>query len=233
MLLSARRRAVADMGLRVDVIAGSGWAADGLAAALQRGTQAAMAGGMPTPDAIIARPVPLDRWLAETPASPDHAPELIVALLPDASFGARVLQRLPADTPVLWLHSTSEGVTAIDPVQDRPIGCLPVDATDAQLAAAVNALAHGLSVNLPGAIRPQRTVVSPAPIQELVEPLTARELEVLELMAKGLANREIAGALGISSHTAKFHVAQILDKTGSATRTEAVRQGLRLGLIGL
>jgi DNA-binding NarL/FixJ family response regulator len=226
---SARRRAAVDMGLRVDVIADTGWAAEGLAAALQRGTQAAVG----APDAILARPAPLERWLAEAPAAPDQAPEIVVALLPDASSCARMLQRLPADTPVLWLHSTPEGAMAIDAVPDRPTGRLPADATDTQLAAALNALAHGLSVSLPAAIHPQHAVPSPATAEVLPEPLTARELEVLELMAKGLANREIAGALGISSHTAKFHVAQILDKTGSATRTEAVRQGLRLGLIGL
>lgn len=230
---SARRRTVADMGLRVDVIADTGWAAEGLAAALQRGAQAAVAGGAVAPDAILVRPVPLERWLAEAPASPEHAPEVVVMLVPDASFGAPVLQRLPANTPMLWLHSTSEGVMALDAVPDRPIGRLPVGATDVQLAAAVNALAHGLSVSLPEAIHLPYSVVPPAATEELAEPLTARELEVLELMAKGLANREIADALGISSHTAKFHVAQILDKTGSATRTEAVRQGLRLGLIGL
>jgi len=72
-----------------------------------------------------------------------------------------------------------------------------------------------------------------ATTQELREPLTARELEVFELLAKGLGNRDIASALGISRHTAKFHVAQILEKTGAATRTEAVRQGLRMGLVGL
>ena len=61
-----------------------------------------------------------------------------------------------------------------------------------------------------------------------------RHAEVaFELLAKGLGNRDIATALGITHHTAKFHVAQILEKTGSATRTEAVRQGFRLGLIGL
>lgn len=228
MSQNARRRPAADMGLRIDVIAATGWAAEGLATALQRGAQ-----GMVTPDAISVRPVPLDRWLAESSASTDLAPELIVALLPDASCGARVLQRLPMDTPVLWLDASSESAMPIDAVSDRPVGRLPADASDAQLAAAVNALAHGLSVSLPASIHPQHAVVPPAPIQELAEPLTARELEVLELMAKGLANREIADALGISSHTAKFHVAQILDKTGSATRTEAVRQGLRLGLIGL
>ena len=93
--------------------------------------------------------------------------------------------------------------------------------------AAVNALANGLNVQDAAQPPPSRTRA------ELTEPLTPRELEVLELLAKGLANREIAQALGISSHTAKFHVAQILEKAGAATRTEAVRQALRLGLIGL
>jgi DNA-binding NarL/FixJ family response regulator len=222
------------MGLRVDVIADTGWGAEGLAAALLRGTRATVGSGEVALDAITVRPVPIDRWLAEPLWLPGHAPELIVALLPDASFGERVLQRLPADTAVLWLqYPASERVIPVDALPDRPIGSLPVDASDAQLAAAVNALAHGLSVSLPATIHPPPAVVSSAIAQELAEPLTARELEVLELMGKGLANREIAEALGISSHTAKFHVAQILDKSGSATRTEAVRQGLRLGLIGL
>jgi DNA-binding NarL/FixJ family response regulator len=82
-----------------------------------------------------------------------------------------------------------------------------------------------------GAAGPARRLLRPA--EDLQDPLTPRELEVFELMAKGLGNRDIALALGISSHTAKFHVAQILDKTGSATRTEAVRQGLQAGWIGL
>lgn len=65
------------------------------------------------------------------------------------------------------------------------------------------------------------------------EPLTPRELEVFELLAKGLSNRDIGGVLGISAHTAKYHVAQILAKVGAATRAEAVHAGLRCGLIGL
>jgi len=68
---------------------------------------------------------------------------------------------------------------------------------------------------------------------ETIEALTSRELEVFELLAKGLSNRDIAGVLGISAHTAKFHVAQILAKVGAATRAEAVAIGLRLGLIGM
>ena len=64
-----------------------------------------------------------------------------------------------------------------------------------------------------------------------VEQLTMREHDVLALVADGLANREIAGALAISEHTVKFHLASIFGKLGASTRTEAVQRGLRLGVI--
>jgi DNA-binding NarL/FixJ family response regulator len=66
---------------------------------------------------------------------------------------------------------------------------------------------------------------------ELVEPLTAREVEVLELASEGLANKAIAHRLDISDQTVKFHIASILGKLGAANRTEAVRVALRRGLI--
>jgi two-component system, NarL family, nitrate/nitrite response regulator NarL len=62
---------------------------------------------------------------------------------------------------------------------------------------------------------------------------TPREREVLGLMADGLANKEIAARLGISAHTAKFHVESLLHKLGAANRAEAVREGIRRGLIGI
>ena len=65
------------------------------------------------------------------------------------------------------------------------------------------------------------------------EPLTARELQVLALLAEGLPNKAIAGRLGISDQTVKFHVAAIIAKLGAANRTEAVRLGVRRGLIAL
>jgi DNA-binding CsgD family transcriptional regulator len=64
-----------------------------------------------------------------------------------------------------------------------------------------------------------------------VEALTAREQEVLALLAGGLPNREMAAALSISEHTVKFHLASIFGKLGVSTRTEAVQRGLRLGVI--
>lgn len=66
-----------------------------------------------------------------------------------------------------------------------------------------------------------------------VEPLTARELEVLELLAQGLANKSIALRLGISDQTVKFHVASICGKLGAVNRTDAARRALRQGMIPL
>lgn len=67
----------------------------------------------------------------------------------------------------------------------------------------------------------------------LPEPLTPREIQVLELMAEGLPNKTIAARLGISDQTVKFHVASIAGKLDAANRTDAVRRAVRRGLITL
>ena len=69
--------------------------------------------------------------------------------------------------------------------------------------------------------------------EPLPERLTAREIEVLELVAEGRPNRAIAARLGISDQTVKFHLASITGKLGAANRTDAVRRGVRAGLITL
>ncbi len=63
------------------------------------------------------------------------------------------------------------------------------------------------------------------------ETLTPRESEVLRMLADGFGNKDIGKKLGISDHTAKFHVAQILAKLGAGSRTEAVAIGMRQGLV--
>ncbi|HSI60842.1 MAG TPA: LuxR C-terminal-related transcriptional regulator [Ideonella sp.] len=100
---------------------------------------------------------------------------------------------------------------------------LPADTGASRLRAAVGAVLEGLSVR-------EAPWFAGVPDHE---PLTPRELEVFELLGKGLSNRDIGELLGISMHTAKYHVGQILDKVGAATRAEAVHEGLRCGLIGL
>jgi DNA-binding NarL/FixJ family response regulator len=114
-------------------------------------------------------------------------------------------------------------------------GVLPRGAAAADLRAALIAVGRGFVV-VPASIaggldsRP-----APATPDEHVagESLTPREHEVLELASQGLSNREIAALLGITDHTVKFHLASIYGKLGAATRTEAVRRGLRRGLLTL
>lgn len=69
--------------------------------------------------------------------------------------------------------------------------------------------------------------------KEAVETLTAREAEVLDLLAQGLSNKAIATRLSISEHTVKFHLAAICAKLGAENRTDAVRLAVRRGLVVL
>jgi LuxR family transcriptional regulator, maltose regulon positive regulatory protein len=65
----------------------------------------------------------------------------------------------------------------------------------------------------------------------LAEPLTARELEVLELLAAGLPNRAIAEELVVTLDTVKSHVSRLLNKLGTTNRTQAVGRARELGLV--
>lgn len=98
------------------------------------------------------------------------------------------------------------------------------------LGAALVAAARGLVVLEPTLLA--HLIPTPHPDDLLLsEPLTERELEVLQLLALGLSNKAIAQRLEISEHTAKFHVAQILGKLGVESRTEAVVRAVQLGLV--
>jgi DNA-binding NarL/FixJ family response regulator len=101
----------------------------------------------------------------------------------------------------------------------------------ATLAAALVGVSRGLAV-----LGPELAPFSQAGVRDLPEgvtDLTPRELEVLALVADGLPNKAIAGRLGISDHTVKFHVNAILSKLGAQSRTEAVTRVMRMGLITL
>lgn len=109
-------------------------------------------------------------------------------------------------------------------------GFLRSDIDAPGLAAAVRAVAQGLTVIAPGLIGSMQPVVPG------IDPLdagllTPREREVLELIAEGLPNKAIARELGISEHTAKFHVGSVLGKLGAASRAEAVTLATRRGLL--
>jgi NarL family two-component system response regulator YdfI len=110
---------------------------------------------------------------------------------------------------------------------------LPSDISPDQLAAALHAAASGLIVQVPEyaiAGLPKPSAASRA-LEELAEALTPREREVLQMLAGGLGNKEIAARMNISEHTVKFHVGSILGKLGAGSRTEAVSIGIRRGLV--
>ena len=111
----------------------------------------------------------------------------------------------------------------------RVWGILPTDASAEELTAAVHALAQGLIVGTSTLLF--ESDYENEPLSH--GPLTDRESEVLGLVAKGLANKQIAVALGISEHTVKFHVSSIYSKLNVTNRTEAVREGLRGGWVAL
>jgi two-component system, NarL family, response regulator YdfI len=109
---------------------------------------------------------------------------------------------------------------------------LPRHASTLEIRAAIEAVAEGLVVLHPE-IMTAIQFAEPArkASAELDAALTAREIEVLRMLAEGLANKNIAWKLGISEHTVKFHIASIFSKLHVSTRAEAVATGMRQGLI--
>ena len=116
-------------------------------------------------------------------------------------------------------------------------GALPRDASAEEIIAAVMAVANGLTAldrrlaleALSGLTRGRMDAAEP--VNGLEEPLTAREREVLQLLAQGIPNKQIAQRLSISEHTVKFHVSAIMTKLGASSRTEAVTTAARRGLL--
>jgi two-component system, NarL family, response regulator YdfI len=111
---------------------------------------------------------------------------------------------------------------------------LPSGMDEAEIVAAIEAAAAGLVVLDAAGIETflnAPSAVTRGSSENLVEPLTRREVEVLQLVAAGLGNKEVAARLKISEHTVKFHVASLMGKLGAGSRTEAVTLGIRHGLI--
>jgi DNA-binding NarL/FixJ family response regulator len=111
-------------------------------------------------------------------------------------------------------------------------GVLSREATVEEIEGAVHAVSVGLVV-VGGAEMPSLVAQSHPIADILAEPLSEREIEVLDLIAEGLSNKLIAYQLTISEHTVKTHVASILAKLGVSSRTEAVSQAIRRGLVKL
>ena len=161
--------------------------------------------------------------------SSDRAPPRVASLVtlsPDAA------SRAPA--VILMVPSPTIAWTA-DAIRSGARGVLPRDASVAEIVAALEAAAVGLAT-LPAELAVElasgtRTSVATRERPASTQPLTRREVEVLGMLAEGLANKNIAVRLQISEHTVKTHVASILTKLDAFSRAEAVAIGARQGLI--
>ena len=155
--------------------------------------------------------------------------------MPDDTLDAIFDSGLVSDAAVVAiLDSDPIGPKSADALRKGFRAVLPRDVTPDQLLAALRAAAAGLVVLHPvevNAAFATAAAVSSQEVDELTEPLTRREREVLQMLASGLGNKQIAVRLNISEHTAKFHVASILGKLGAGSRTEAVALGIRRGLV--
>ncbi|MBA2396349.1 MAG: response regulator transcription factor [Ktedonobacteraceae bacterium] len=149
---------------------------------------------------------------------------------------APTLANTPMVALVLLTNNEERMLSRLRALDVRGWGVVPLDASALQLQAAVQAVAQELVI-LPKIhaqrLYDNRVLTAVRDYEQLDETLTAREHEVLELVGQGLSNKLIARQLQISEHTVKFHVSSISSKLGASSRTDAVRLGLRHGLITL
>jgi DNA-binding NarL/FixJ family response regulator len=134
--------------------------------------------------------------------------------------------------PVVLLADASDATLAGAALRAGIRGVLSREASPEEIESAIQAANAGLIVVSAGSL-PELLPESRSVREALAEPLSDRELEVLNLIAEGLSNKLVAQGLGISEHTVKTHVTAILTKLGASSRTEAVSQAIRRGLVML
>ena len=211
--------------IRVAVAAISAVRRSGLESIVRNNSSLKLAGSLPTivglttriqelqPHVVIADLAQADTQFFSVASDFERAGVGVVVLIDEPSVGWTV-------------RALQAGVRAI----------LPRESSEDEIVSAVIAADRGLVLLDPDVTKElasqTRTVTSTAEnAADGLEELTPREVEVLRLMAEGFGNKQIAARLGISDHTVKFHISSILAKLSVSSRTEAVTQGIRMGLI--
>jgi DNA-binding NarL/FixJ family response regulator len=196
-------------------------------------------------DSAVAR-AGLESLVAQTPSltsvgsvHPDEVLDQIRELLPDVVLlesprgHGGLFEPLFQSGPAFILLAEDEDVPTVSASLGSGLrAALPRRASAEEIIAAIEAAAQGLVVLHPEILASlQRTEPVRRPTAELDGALTAREIEVLRMLAEGLANKNIAYRMGISEHTVKFHITSIFTKLNASSRAEAVAIGMRQGLI--
>jgi DNA-binding NarL/FixJ family response regulator len=165
----------------------------------------------------------------------DTAVDVFVAMTSAEDLGSWGRAAVPDEPPpaVLLLTDSGQEGGVLVSLPLRAWGLLPTDCTEEELVTALYTLDLGMVAGSPAQIQPLLSEPGAKANPEGDPPvnLTSRELEVLSLLADGLANKQISLALEISEHTVKFHVSSIYSKLNVSNRAEAVRMGIQLGLI--
>jgi DNA-binding NarL/FixJ family response regulator len=175
--------------------------------------------------------------------------------LPDVEMVAD--SALPQELPQadVWVLTSADFIDELNEEQSPPLllvtgnpqeaarlagwpvwGILPVDASAEEFSAVLHALAEGLWAGSPAlvqALLERHHLPMLGEAEQVVDPLTEREHQVLQLTAQGLANKQIAASLEISENTVKFHLSSLYAKLGVTSRTEAARAGARRGWVVL
>jgi len=162
-------------------------------------------------------------------------PDVVLAdyHLPDGTGAdlARAIRGSLPDTAVLVLTADPSAVTLNDVARSGAVGHLTKERGFAEVVESVRSAAAGEILFAPSEL--QRLLLESAATRKEIEPLTARELEVLRLLAGGTSTSSAAESLGISTATLRAHVQAVLRKLGAHSRLEAVAEAARLGLVTL
>lgn len=180
---------------------------------------------------ILAECAGPEKWSQFIPP----AQVFLLAPLGSVSPGAwQKARELSQGIPILYV--LSQPLPFFPEQKSNSWGVIPFSASSDELCIALRACTAGLWTARLDLLPPLNPVLSPSENSDpdgFDEPLTAREEEILQFLALGFTNKQIAQKMNISAHTVKFHITSIYSKLGVNNRTEAARQGLRKGLINL
>ena len=155
--------------------------------------------------------------------------DLLMPVMDGVTATAAIRRELP-EVEVVALTSVLDDASVFGAIRAGAIGYLLKDTEAEDLCRAIKSAAAGqVQLSPQAAARLMREVRIP----ESPEVLTQREIEVLRLMAQGLANKEIARELGIGEKTVKTHVSNILSKLGVLSRTQAALHAIQIGLVAV
>jgi NarL family two-component system response regulator YdfI len=152
-------------------------------------------------------------------------------LCPDVVLASAPLDELTPAPAIVLLCDDPQTAWTQEAIRMGLRSALPQGASPAEIVGAIEAAGAGLAAIDPQDLEAMLAHNHRVPEEPDAEPLTARELDVLRMLAEGAANKVIAHRLDISEHTVKFHVGSIMAKLNAGSRTEAVTMGIRRGLV--